>query len=373
MLCRYGYPATVALEPGHVFDRATVLDLHVRNSGPSAAIQIHDGLHREHVDYVKIDSQLRGPVRLLVQAASEYSVVVFAPALPHLQRTVHRGKLLIDGAPLRVSSTSAWKTESGTAPHRLVDVVPPFLPARHFSVAAVRSGEFARELSTGQRGEVFIPDTHSDGDMRAIANAITATPHVVTPVGSAGLLEAIVANAERPQLRYKPNAGTARKVVLVLGSLEPVVASQRAALKVDSTTVVVRSDLEEASLTALIADALQRPPRVIVVMTEASSGPHDVSVAQRIGQATAAAVRHDSQVAMALIGGETARQTLQSAGDNLLEVVGEVHPGAVLSITASGRRVVTRPGSFGAVDSLHQIITTLLGDAPRDRQEEGTQ
>lgn len=375
VLSRHGLPAIVALEPGLSSDSATVLDVHVRNAVRGASARIREGMSSgERVDYVKIDSQLRGPVSLFVQAAGEKAAVVLAPALPRLRRTVEHGALLLDGAPLHSSPSSAWKSEASPPPRHLSDVIPPSLPRRHFPLSALRSGEFAQELAQGERGEVFVPDACSAEDLDAIAAAIVLAPRAVIPIGSAGLLEAMVVApgpAQPPRPPVAPDTA-ARKVVVVLGSLEPVVDSQRAALGMDATTVVVRSDMEHAAVVALIAAALERETRTVVVMAAASRGPHDVSIAQRIGRATADAVSHDPHIAMALIGGETARQTLDSSDERVLRVVGEVHPGAVLSVTARGRFIATRPGSFGALDSLRQITTTLLGAAPRDRQEEGS-
>lgn len=62
---------------------------------------------------------------------------------------------------------------------------------------------------------------------------------------------------------------------------------------------------------------------------------------------------------LVLTGGETARATLDALGVRELEPVDEIHHGAVHSRTTDGRSVVTRPGSYGAEDSLLRIATAL--------------
>ena len=71
---------------------------------------------------------------------------------------------------------------------------------------------------------------------------------------------------------------------------------------------------------------------------------------------------------LVLTGGETARTTLDALGIRELEPLGEIHHGAVHSRTPDGRRVVTRPGSYGAEDSLLRIVAALRPRRPPSRQ-----
>ncbi|WP_323186930.1 nucleotide-binding domain containing protein [Streptomyces sp. NBC_00365] len=73
----------------------------------------------------------------------------------------------------------------------------------------------------------------------------------------------------------------------------------------------------------------------------------------------ALAAAHLGRPDLVLTGGETARTTLDALGITELEPLGEIHHGAVHSRTPDGRRVVTRPGSYGAEDSLLRIAVAL--------------
>ena len=67
---------------------------------------------------------------------------------------------------------------------------------------------------------------------------------------------------------------------------------------------------------------------------------------------------------LVLTGGETARAVVDAIGLSSLRPVDVVHHGAVVSIASDGRRVVTRPGSFGDDASLWAITAYLSGADP---------
>ncbi|MFB9459821.1 four-carbon acid sugar kinase family protein [Streptomyces antimycoticus] len=96
---------------------------------------------------------------------------------------------------------------------------------------------------------------------------------------------------------------------------------------------------------------------------EAGPRPRPVS-ARRLVLGLARAVQdavaaHHGAVDLVLTGGETARRVLDALAVTELDPVGQVHHGAVHLSTPDGRSVVTRPGSFGDPDSLHQIVQAL--------------
>lgn len=373
VLVRHGRLATVSMDGVRPDVGATVVDLHVRNAGDraEAAIRARLGVHRK-VDYVKIDSQLRGPVTALVSVLSTMSAVVLAPALPRLDRTVRDGIPLLGGVPLAEVAHSAWRTESVRAPRTLTDVTPTWCRVRRSSLEDVRSGAFAARLRNSRAGDVHIPDTVDAADLDAVATAVHDAGRWVTPIGSAGLLEALVRRSDPEGPRRPPSPGTFDRVLVVLGSLEPIAKRQLDVMGDGAVIVTMRPDDTPEEVAARIDAAFGGDTRVVALTTPSAPGPHDTSVAHRLGEAAARAVRHRPTVALALIGGETARRTLDALGERSLSVSGEVHPGAVLCLAAGGRAVVTRPGSFGTDESLALITDTLLGDFPRAASREGS-
>lgn len=373
VLVRNGRIATVLMDGGRAGEGATVVDLHVRNAGDRAEAAIRAGLgSRRRVDYVKIDSQLRGPVTALISVVSTTSAVVLSPALPLLDRSVRDGVPLLGGVPLVDALHSAWRTEATRAPRTLTDVTPTWCRVRRSSVSDVRSGVFASRLQNTRAGDVHIPDTADADDLDAVATAIRGAARRVTPVGSAGLLEALVRTSSSEAPTSPPSPGASDRVLLVLGTLEPVAMRQLDAIREGTTLLTVHREDDAETIASRIRIALTGDARVVVLTASNATGPHDPSVARRLGEAAGRAVRTQPRVALALIGGETARQTLDALGERSLSVAGEVHPGAVLCLTAEGRAVVTRPGSFGTDESLSSITATLLGDLPRPTLRQGS-
>lgn len=367
-LHRRGFATTVVLEGTVPEGLRGVEDLDVRNAPDAETIIERAFADGGPVHYVKIDSQLRGPVSAFIAAAARRAAVVLAPALPAADRTVVDGVPLLGGIPLSTSPASAWRTEAGSAPRRLDDLIPEGLPRRSWSRAQVRSGAFAAHLAGAEIGSVHIPDADSPADLTHIADAVQGASRVI-PIGSAGLWEALL-----PAARTSPPVGDATGVdraIVLLGSLEPVVHRQWSAVRRDTTLVRATADEGADELSSRIARAGEGAARVIAITAGPADGAHHVRVADLLGRSAAAAVRDHPATALCLIGGETARRALDALGESVLHVIGEIHPGAVLSRTARGRMVVTRPGSFGDDRSLELIISTLLGDAPRAHQEEG--
>ncbi|WP_205704886.1 four-carbon acid sugar kinase family protein [Kineococcus indalonis] len=62
---------------------------------------------------------------------------------------------------------------------------------------------------------------------------------------------------------------------------------------------------------------------------------------------------------LVLTGGETARAVLTRLGVDTLRPVAQLSHGAVVSVTADGRLVATKPGSFGGPGELHELVRLL--------------
>lgn len=60
-----------------------------------------------------------------------------------------------------------------------------------------------------------------------------------------------------------------------------------------------------------------------------------------------------------LTGGQTARSVLDALGVTELHPIAQPEIGTVISCTADGRLIVTRPGSFGTTDNLLNSLRTI--------------
>lgn len=155
-----------------------------------------------------------------------------------------------------------------------------------------------------------------------------------------------------------------RPLLVVVGTAEPAAVAQIAQL--------VAAGARHVPLPAhTLTDHSARRP--LDIRTEGGHTPHGVTVvsidgthavdpgaAGRLAAGLAhavAAAAHDSD--LVLTGGETARRVLDALGIRELLPLDQIHHGAVRSSTVDGRRVVTRPGSYGDTDSLLRIARAL--------------
>jgi 4-phospho-D-threonate 3-dehydrogenase / 4-phospho-D-erythronate 3-dehydrogenase len=325
-------------------DDVIVVDLDTR-SGPAEAAESETSravaaLGASRQVFVKVDSQLRGHVAASVRGAGGFAVV--CPALPRLGRVVRGGVVHLNGVPLH--ETDAWRVESVPPPRSIGDLLAP-RPVAFVPLADVRGPAF-HELLRAVRtdGSVAVCDAENDGDLSLIAAAGTALGAVL--VGSAGLAEALGSGPTA----VVPEPGSA--VLVVVGTA--AAAAQVEHLRAAGAHVVT------------VDTASQRPATTEFTVLAASTEIVPGGVVAALADVAAETARHTT-ADLVLTGGETARAVLDRLGVTRLVVHGPLsgHHGAVLSTTPDGRRVVTRPGSFGEPGSLTDIAAALRSDHER--------
>jgi 4-hydroxythreonine-4-phosphate dehydrogenase len=280
----------------------------------------------------KIDSLLRGHIGPEVAVLTDRGPVIVAAALPALSRTVRNGVLYLGETPLH--ETRAWAAEHALPPRRIADL-------------------FA-ELRIDLR-RLEICDADSDADLDAIVAAKPGAQLVGTSAMAAAVARTLPAGR-----RDIVERRSSKTVLTVVGTAAPTAARQVDALVADGARAVmvdVRALLHDKADPEPLQDALDYGSAVVTVggMVEPAERQ---AVSAALGQFIAAAER-DHRPDLVLTGGETARAIVDAIGITTLRPVHEIHHGAVESVTTDGRRVVTRPGSFGTADSLVAIIRYL--------------
>lgn len=372
----------------------TVLDLETRPLAPEAAAEVTRaalGEPRPPLVVKKIDSQLRGPIAAEVRAARAPGVTtVVAPALPALSRPTRGGVVHVDGVPLH--ETDAWRVESRPAPRSIVEALEtPDAALLTLDAVRARPADLAAAIAA-HRGGVVICDAETEADLERIVEAsLGVTP--VLLVGSAALCHAVAARVPRGEASGGSEGDRqARPCLTIVGTAAPTAAEQaeRLASETNPTRVVLpAADLLEASgalldaWAARVADGLARGD-VLVTLHAAPDGVRlpGEALTERLGALAGAALARPGagtgpEADLILTGGETAHAVLRRLGVAELVVEREVHAGAVLSRASGERlpgwprvgRVATRPGSFGAPESLLQIRRALAGaEQPDDHQ-----
>ncbi|WP_049743524.1 four-carbon acid sugar kinase family protein [Mycolicibacterium goodii] len=311
----------------------TVVDLNTRTMTEADAVrtvgEALDGVAAGTRVVKKIDSLLRGHIRAEVAVLAERGPVTVAVALPALQRRTAGGVLYLGDTPLH--ETGAWHAEP-TGPPR--------------SVA---------ELFDGLAG-VEVCDAATDADLDEIVR--TRGPGVQF-VGTAALTAAIARTLPAAATPRIPRR-SARAVLAVVGTAAPVVQKQISALDPAGLATVVidsRALLHDKAEPEPVHRALERGTAVVTI--GGTVEPAEASAVSRALAAFVAAVQARTVPDLVLTGGETARAVVDAIGISSLRPVHQIHHGAVVSVAPDGRRVVTRPGSFGDTDSLSAIVRYL--------------
>ena len=326
-------PVSLQLNEFRPSTGVTVVDLNTRAMTPRQAT---DTVRKAVADIPddfrvvkKIDSLLRGHIGAEVAVLADRGPVVVAAALPALSRSVRGGVLYLSETPLHESD--AWAAEPSQPPHRIADL---------FAAMPV---------------DLEICDAATDADLDAIVAAAPGAQLVGTAAVAAAVARTLPAGR-----RGNVERRASKTVLTVVGTAAPVAAGQVDALVADGARLVMvdaQSLLHAKADPGPVQDALGDGSAVIIVggVVEPSEGQ---AVSAALGQFIAAA-QAEHRPDLVLTGGETARAVVDAIGITTLRPVREIHHGAVESVAPDGRRIVTRPGSFGTANSLVAIVRYL--------------
>ncbi len=345
--------------------------------------------------FLKIDSLFRGPVASQLGVLAASGPVILAPALPPLGRSTLNGTVHHGGVPLH--ETSLWHAESSAPPATISAAIAP-LPAVTVGLAAVRSGNealhetlvFALGAVAGAGSDsrpVVICDAETPADLDAIVSAALRIPSIRfagasalgaalssavartaggAPGNDAGDVDSrtrSLAHSPDGQLTeiQRPEAAAADGCcpLLVVGSASGPAREQLRTLAAAGVPVIALSPADLLAGTASLAPLEQALTAGPAAVTVADATVDPALSAGIVAAFARAVIPIAGDRPLMLTGGETARAVLDALGVLRLSVLGEVEHGAVVSLTPHGRRVVTRPGSFGDADSLRTILAAL--------------
>lgn len=342
--------------------------------------------------YKKIDSTLRGNIGVELDAALDalnVSAAILCPAYPKTGRTTVRGwhyvnNVLIEDTELADDPESPVKESH----------IPTLIqgqsrkPVSLIDVSTVAKGvqgvanEVMRHLNQGS--QILVVDARSQGDLKVIAQAISALDQPLLVCGSGGLAE------ELPDA-FGLGSEQGARVAVIAGSVSNVTAQQirraEKALNVRVIQVDVRRgfvgekerSLEVSRVVEEVRAAFDGGRDVVVRFAESQRAleairevgrglsVEDGEIRRRIGSVlgriTLAIVEDGNLCGLVLTGGETAFNVYKALGVLEVEVEDEVVPGIplvkIVGGEASGTRVVTKAGAFGDEDALVAAIEYL--------------
>jgi uncharacterized protein YgbK (DUF1537 family) len=311
----------------------------------------------------KVDSLLRGNWAAELSAIARTGrTVVFAPALPRLNRVLRDGRPLVDGGPL--ADTAAWRLEPTAAPTSLSSVMPD---AQRVPLDSVRDESALRGvLQRARPGTVLVCDAETEGDLDRIAGAVLESGRDDLAAAGSSALAAAAARGLGASAASELPAGAVAvdgPAAFIVGTAEPSARAQVAALRDSGARVVAIHPLSllaggpAGDSVAQVRTALRAPVSVVTVRQDAVVGASSApELSRRFAEVVAAALAGSTPGLLTLTGGETARAVLDALAVRRLTVRGTVNGGAALSIADSGTTVVTRPGSFGTDDDFLRIL-----------------
>jgi uncharacterized protein YgbK (DUF1537 family) len=316
----------------------------------------------------KIDSTLRGPVDLMINAvrrARPGHGIMIVPALPRLARITIGGRHLVDGK--RLLGSDAWCVETEAPPDLISEVVGPGV---HIPLSVVRGqvAEFVAEIErAADAGEPVIVDAVRDTDLDAVVAAVNRARSPQVLVGSAGIAAAVARtkHVERRRSsqseRHSANTGS---LLAVIGSATDLARRQAVTVAAELPADFARLAAEmllaadDDQLEAIALNLAARTNNADVVVTV--DGPPIVGRQTEIDRAltivTAGAVTMASH--LLIVGGQTARSVLREAGLSVLVVDEELQLGTVLTHPSARptMSVILKAGALGDDDILTRAI-----------------
>lgn len=313
----------------------------------------------------KVDSTLRGniavEIRTIVSKISP-ELVVFAPALPDVDRWITDGILYVD-------HVKGMQTDFGDDPlkpiqtddiRQILQSAFPDRKVQHFPLETLRAPSFS--ISSSVQYCSF--DAQNNEDLRTIVQAAKATQKRVLWVGSAGLTDALL----RETMDVKP-------ALALVGSVSDVTRRQlhvAAANGIELINLPVGSIYVAGDYDKYVAKAVQKikAGKDVVLMSSAAYDRQEMSktiatltqhavsdqeinhVIQTILSGVCRQVMRLTQVSGLFVsGGETAKGLLTISKATGAQILTEIAPGIpLLKVTGGefdGLHVITKAGAFG--------------------------
>jgi uncharacterized protein YgbK (DUF1537 family) len=313
--------------------------------------------------YKTVDSTLRGHVAAELQAAqreSGRSRTVFAPAFPANGRTTREGRQFLDGVPLSETAFSRDPSHPVTE-----DSIPSILAVGGLTGIRVlsRAALHDRAALNGalEDASCLVADAETDEDLEILVRAVVS-PRDVLWVGSPGLARALGVSVAR-RVSDAPTLRSAQRLIVAVGSLNPVSRRQLDALRrrVDSIVIEVNAAgaLEDPRRAARIA--LENAPvariasglEIVIVTSTAAEATSADAAPVRVAEAIARVVEslhcdHPFD-GFVLTGGDTAVSVVRRLGATGIELESEFAPGVAVGsfLGNTSARVLTKAGGFG--------------------------
>lgn len=346
LICRQEHPATrellVSIDTG-----SRMLDEAAAGQATGRAVA---ALAKRTTLYKTIDSTLRGHIRSEIAAAFRASGrkhLVIAPAFPAAGRTTISGIQLLDGMPVAETAYGRDPVHpAGTS--TIKDLIEPGLGRVVIVPADLAEVEIGRHVADAP---VVILDATSQAMLNRRVAALAPRGSTLW-VGSPGMAEALATIVPSTPATHTPQANALARVLVLVGSANPVSHEQCDRLAATGVAIADRS----AEIDTEASVACLRAPQ------NRSSDPATV-LTTLIDEAmtTLSRQRYDAVIAT---GGETMNALMERLSIRSFTLLREIEPGFPLgrALFPSGRVLLLamKAGGFGSVETLRHAADTVL-------------
>ena len=192
----------------------------------------------------------------------------------------------------------------------------------------------------------LVVDAGTAADLDRIAAAVRGRESEIVLCGSPGLWEAL-----HPNERSERQLPTARKVLVLIGSLHSTTRGQLAELSRSGVPVLTADNADQA------VQLFDTATTVAVATPEIPTTEPHLRALAAIGARCAAAV---PDLGFVLSGGDTARELAVALRAKEIRAAGTVAPGVMLgTLVGPDLPVITKAGGFGRPDMLVSIVNAL--------------
>lgn len=316
-----------------------------------AAARATAALAGRGVLYKTMDSTLRGHIRAELAAAFRASgrhLLVVAPAFAEAGRVTLGGNQYVHGQLVAASRYGADPVHPART-SRILDLIDPALgPAR--LVAEEASAAQLRTAAAASR--VLVLDTSTQQALDDRVAQLSAQGSRVLWAGSPGMARALAAQCPGA-MAARLELPRAERVLVVVGSANPVCHGQCDALRAAGAQVVA------------CADEIHPDASLVCLHTPVSAQPDPAAVlAALTRQAMQALARHRFDGLIAT-GGDTLAALLDALASRAFTLTCELAPGFPAGVAASAGRglplaMAMKAGGFGPPDALLTAAARLL-------------
>ncbi|MGG3467993.1 four-carbon acid sugar kinase family protein [Neobacillus pocheonensis] len=349
--------------------------------------------------FKKIDSTMRGNIGPEIDAVMDvfnFKTSFVVPAFPKSNRVTINGNHYVHGVLLA-------ETEIANDPVNPVkeSYLPKLLKEQSkrevefISISDVRKGkshlsEKMNVLSSGEISKIIIVDATTDEELKTIVEAAEISQENFLWVGSAGIAYHLFNTGQREELLCKPQAGERLPVLVVAGSVNPIIDRQIEVLKeknsVEEIVIspeeffykdrrkreierIVRAGqalLEKGDLVVTTNRKRETINRVKELQRQLGLSNFDVgnAISQSMGIIAGRLIESRKICGAVLTGGEIAGATCKELNGEGIRVIGEVEAGIpygkLFGGLFDGMPLVTKAGAFGTEQALSKALQTII-------------